>query len=615
VEFRALESLFASHQYHQEFQFLVGHFNRIKQEEDIVELEAIYQQVIRRFENHIWLDKIPTPDEVSLYQKLFREMEQVIALLEEDKRYHFVVVIPIADNPNQLKNCLQSLYAQCMLYHYGGVTDGVFNKVDVIIADDSEVREIILENQSLSREYTSLGLRCEYFGLSEQSRILASLDDEQLKSVAMVTGVAGAQSVAHKGASSLRNLAYLRLAEVAEEIANPLFFFIDSDQEFLVKVNDNGTEKDIPAINYLYHFEHIFREKQVRFLTGKVVGDPSVSPTVMIANFLEDVIAFLQRIVLSDPQQECCFHENAREIETDAGYHDMAEMFGYYPVKKTYDYHCRLAGEHTLEDTLNAFSAELSGFFYGEHPTRVTYYHHDLVRDTLKPARTVYTGNFVFRPDSLEYFIPFAKLNLHMDGPVLGRILQYELGKEFVSANTPLLHKRIIEDSQDPEYCSETEQTLRQVDLSGEFERQFLGDVMLFSVDKLLEQHNLLNLWDRKSVAEAVNQTKSKMQGKYTRQQQDVIKSLTVLESLLRLTGVEARDGFPEDELELCGQRFLAFVANVKRNFSHDSDNYAFLHDEELLADKCELIITSIQQYGRDRENWRTLLQALHAGK
>ena len=125
MEFNTLETLFNSHQYHQEFQLLTGHFGRVKQEKNITELEAIYQQVIRRFENLIWLNKIPSAEELSVYQKLFREMEQVISHLEEDHRSHFVVVIPVADSPQQLKSCLQSLYTQCLLYHYGGITDGI----------------------------------------------------------------------------------------------------------------------------------------------------------------------------------------------------------------------------------------------------------------------------------------------------------------------------------------------------------------------------------------------------------------------------------------------------------------------------------------------------------
>jgi len=604
MEFKTLETLFNSHLYRQEFQLLTGHFGRVKQQENITELEAIYQQVIRRYENLIWLNKIPNAAELSVYQKLFREMEQVIGHLEEDNRSHFFVVIPVADSPQQLKSCLQSLYSQCQLYHYGGVTEGVFNKINIVIADDSQQEDNILAHRQLAGEYTQLGMECEYFGLEQQSEILAQLSDAQRQSVAALTGCGSAQSVPHKGASAIRNLTYLRLVQIANEITNPLFFFVDSDHELLAKVNDNGIEKNLHAINYFYHFEHIFREKQIKLLTGRVTGNPPVSPTVMIGNFLEDVIAFLQRMVLSDPSQDCYFHDIFRETGGDEAYHDMAELFGYYPSKKAYDYHCPLETEHTLEDTLIAFSRELDTFFQGEHPTRMIFYHYDIVRNSVQPSRTVYTSNYVFGPEALEYFIPFASLNLRMAGPVLGRILKRELGQDFLIANTPLLHKSVLDD---------VDNETGLIDLTEEYQRQFFGDIMLFSVQKLLEKHELGDLNDRKTIADAVFQTRDTIRNRYSRQQYNVMKSLTVLEGLLRLTGVQAVESTDDENHELvkCGQRFLKFVDNVKHNFSADSANYALLQDDQRLNDKCEQLVLAIEQYGPDRDNWRILLEEM----
>ena len=70
----------------------------------------------------------------------------------------------------------------------------------------------------------------------------------------------------------------------------------------------------------------------------------------------------------------------------------------------------------------------LNGFFDGEHPTRKTPYEHESVMDEIRMARTIYTGNYVIRPECLRYYIPFAPLKLRMAGPVLGRIIRAELG-------------------------------------------------------------------------------------------------------------------------------------------------------------------------------------------
>ena len=95
-------------------------------------------------------------------------------------------------------------------------------------------------------------------------------------------------------------------------------------------------------------------------------------------------------------------------------------------------------------------------------------------------ARTVYTGNYVIRPENLRYFIPFATLKLRMAGPVLGRILKMRLKHRFVSANLPMLHNRTVDSIGQSEYRAGVINTNQSIDLSNEFIRQFYGDVMLF---------------------------------------------------------------------------------------------------------------------------------------
>jgi hypothetical protein len=44
--------------------------------------------------------------------------------------------IPVADRPQHVKRCLESIYQQCVSYAYGGRNNGTFNRVQVIIADE-----------------------------------------------------------------------------------------------------------------------------------------------------------------------------------------------------------------------------------------------------------------------------------------------------------------------------------------------------------------------------------------------------------------------------------------------------------------------------------------------
>jgi len=78
-----------------------------------------------------------------------------------------------------------------------------------------------------------------------------------------------------------------------------------------------------------------------------------------------------------------------------------------------------------------------------------------------------------------------------MAGPSLGRILRKRLKHGFVSVNLPLLHKRTIQADYSNEFRSgisaDNHSVDLSLDLSLEFNRQFWGDVMLFTIEKLAE--------------------------------------------------------------------------------------------------------------------------------
>jgi hypothetical protein len=50
-----------------------------------------------------------------------------------------------------------------------------------------------------------------------------------------------------------------------------------------------------------------------------------------------------------------------------------------------------------------------------------------------------------------------------------------------------MLHSRTVEDTGHSEFRPGVDREHNRVDLCGEFERQFFGDIMLFTVEKLVE--------------------------------------------------------------------------------------------------------------------------------
>ena len=107
------------------------------------------------------------------YQAAHRRLEALIAAAGNDRRHKFIVFVPVADRPQQLANCLDSLLALCRAYGYGGMRDGRWTKVEVVIAEDSLGAGPIANDRALAEQFTGLGLVTHHFGPDEQAALLA----------------------------------------------------------------------------------------------------------------------------------------------------------------------------------------------------------------------------------------------------------------------------------------------------------------------------------------------------------------------------------------------------------------------------------------------------------
>ena len=340
-------------------------------------------------------------------------------------------------------------------------------------------------------------------------------------------------------------------------------------------------------------------------LTGKVVGDPPVSPSVMAGTFLEDVISFLQQMAGLDADQPCQFHPPPQQQAQGAAYHDMADLFGFTPATAAFRYRCGLSGAHDNRRCFASFAARLKHFFYGEHPTRKSHFApHDSVTRT-EPARTVYTGNYVLTAESLRYFIPFATLKLRMAGPVLGRVIQSEINGRFVSANLPMLHRRTVEQIGQSEFRPGIDREAHSIDLSGEFERQFFGDVMLFSIKKLTELGYPKNPQPGETIRQTIQATHDYLRRQYAQKQQTIIERL---EALRRILSSTEHWWNRSDELDTARADFTIFLDNIERNFGADASSYRLIDSDDIRARRHREIAEAIAGYGQDRAAWERLL-------
>ena len=546
-------------------------------------------------------------DALADYQQVCRLRE---SLARHDDRHRFLVVIPTADRPRQLRECLASLIELCRVYGYGGSVDGRYPYVSAMIADDSKHAASIREHREIARHFETAGLRTLYFGLDEQIAELERLPADTRARLGNVFGQPNTGAFYHKGHSVMRNILYLRLRRLAAADERLLFYFADSDQEFRVKIGDERGDRDVYALNYFYHLDRVFRDHDIEMLTGKVVGDPPVSPAVMAGTFLDDVRAFLSRTAEFEPAAPCPFHDRARPQDDGAAYHDMAGLFGFTAAAHVHEYRCGLQGPHTVAACVDDFATKLARFFDGEHPTRITYYDadHDEAdprrRDgiAVRPARTVYTGNYVIRADALRHFVPFAPLRLRMSGPTFGRLLQKQLGQRFVSANLPMLHKRTEAESGASEFRPGVVRDAQRVDLSNEFERQFFGDVMLFTVEKLTVQGFPVQPVAADRVSDTLQETAAQMEQLYRDKQAQIVRKLEELRTLRHELGKRYAD------IQDAWTRLDTFLDNITHNFGPDAEVYRLITDREHRQRRHAQLLAVITAYREDGVAWEAAL-------
>ena len=570
------------------------------------QLIKLYTTAIPLVEKILWDNNLK---ELQLYQQLFHELESIHAELNNDTRHHIIIAIPVADRPQHLQQCLQSILNLCHKYKYGGIENSQYKKIKVLIADDSKQLENQQANRNLALEFTGKGINVEHFGPVQQIAIINNAKTTN-KTLNNIIGNTSPDAFYHKGASITRNISYLKFNELNTTNQPTLFYFIDSDQEFQVNINTQAEDGNVYAVNYFYYLDKLFSNKKIDVLTGKVVGDPPVSPSVMAGNFLQDLIAFTSKIAKYEPHTNCEFHQTNSVNADDAAYHDMADLFGFKSSSESYQYNCMLEGKHNNAKCFVALCSKLSQFFDGEHPTRKSYYEYENVEESIKPARTIYTGNYIFNNKGLQHFIPFANLKLRMAGPVLGRVIKSTIGERFVSANLPMLHKRTVQTIQQSEFRPGVEHQDNTIDLSGEFVRQFYGDVMLFSMQTLTESGYPSNQASKQQISAVVENTINSMKEKYSIKHLENIKKLKRLKSIVN----DPQHWWNLDtELTDSKLHFTTFIENIDYNFGSNAKVYSQLFSASNIYKHQSEITTALVNYTHDQTSWNELLKEMHA--
>ena len=575
-----------------------------------VSLEALvdlYEDCYPLLEEAMWGNASAFDEMLACYQSLFREQDALIQQLGDD-RHHFILSIPVADRPAHLQTCLESIYQLCCVYGYGGISAGVYPRIKVIVAEDSRDDGHVQRHIALVEEYQRKGLQVFHFGQAEQFELLQSLPKSTRNLLGNILTTLPRERFYLKGQAANRNLSYLKCLQLAEDKQKTLFYMVDSDQSFCINRMTEEGEQAVYALNYFHSIDKLFRTTDTLMLTGKLVGDPPVSPSVMAANFLDDVTAFFSSLSEVAPEEACRFHLMPSHMPGDAAYHDMAGLFGFENVDESFPYRCRLAGEHDHIDCLQDFSHRLNGFFFGEHLTRKTYYHHQNDSRQLSPARTVYPGNYVVNYEGLKYIIPFGHLRLRMSGPTAGRLIAAEIGERFASVNLPHLHRRISNEGLSGDFRPGVElgqaNERQAIDLSNEFERQFFGDLMLFTTEALVKAADVKRPFSEEVVSDVIASKEQELLELYRQKHHAIGLRKAQLQALVFSRG---HWWLSEPKLGAAMQRVRAFLDNIEFNFGEKSQAWQAIQSVEHRGQRKRQIVEALVNYRSERNAWDQL--------
>jgi len=295
----------------------------------------------------------------------------------------------------------------------------------------------------------------------------------------------------------------------------------------------------------------------------------------------------------------------------------MAHLFGFNDQNKSYDYYCYITETHDHLNCLESFSKKLNYFFFGEHLTRKTYFSYAETLTTTQMARTIYPGNYITHFEGLKYAIPFGELRLRMSGPTTGRLIQTELKEQFVSINLPMLHNRTLQSEFEHEFRpgveakEQTEENEKIIDLGDEFERQFFGDLMLFSVARLPEAEQ----FSRTLLIDTFTLVEQELIALYENKHNNVEKKCDELIALLEdKTNWWNHLEYSDDLVIQSKQRVQQFINTVRYNFDKQSPVYKHIQSASYRQQKIEQMIEVLLNYRSARNAWDDLIEQCSPG-
>jgi len=218
----------------------------------------------------------------------------------------------------------------------------------------------------------------------------------------------------------------------------------------------------------------------------------------------------------------------------------------------------------------------------------------------------VYPGNYTVNYAGLKYIIPFGHLRLRMSGPTAGRLIAAEIGPQFASCNLPNLHRRTTEAGLEDDFRPgvELDREQQRVDLTDEFERQFFGDLMLFTTEALVKVADVRQPFSEDAIQAVIDQKEAELGALYRQKQAAIIRAKRQLHALVFDS---AGWWLRVPELAEALQQVQAFMDNIERNFGASAPAWEQIQSVAHRARRKEEIVAALRAYRAERAVWDSL--------
>jgi len=172
-----------------------------------------------------------------------------------------------------------------------------------------------------------------------------------------------------------------------------------------------------------------------------------------------------------------------------------------------------------------------------------------------------------------------------------------------------MLHKRTYEETGVSEFRSGIDQNKQTIDLSGEFERQYFGDVMLFTIEKLTEAGFPQKNTSVKEAEELLLSVEREVNLKYKNKQKEIQKKLSQLKLIFTADNHWWNQGENYQQIK---DNLQSFINNIELNFSETSKGAELINSETHKAERIAEMKLAISEYMTHRESWSKALAKRH---